>query len=226
MDMDNLKDLMARATPGPWSAKSSAMGDNDIGILGDGGCLAECFSSIRKQFEHATDEQAANAALIAMAPDLAAEVLRLNEQSADLWTANLRLISERDKAVAANHFSPPALSAIRMVEAIRLDAVTAQRDEAVALLEQAVRLAPNGPFRDACAAFLATAPDLASAVLRLTAERDAAVAANQALVTENARLVGRVDEARGVIQKYRFSVSDDAMDECDRMASAFLAGGK
>ena len=42
--------------------------------------------------------------------------------------------------------------------------------------------------------------DLAAEVLRLTAERDAIVAANQALVTENARRVKREEDARGVVR--------------------------
>ena len=42
--------------------------------------------------------------------------------------------------------------------------------------------------------WLAMTPDLAAEVIRLTAERDAAVAASQALATENARLVANKRE--------------------------------
>ena len=49
--------------------------------------------------------------------------------------------------------------------------------------------------RDANAALIALAPELADEVLRLTAERDAAVAASQKLAAENARLAERDTEA-------------------------------
>ncbi len=44
------------------------------------------------------------------------------------------------------------------------------------------------------AALIALAPDLADEVLRLTTERDAAVAASQALAAENARLNAKISE--------------------------------
>lgn len=56
-------------TKGPWTVHTSRTTD-DVGIIGDNGCLAECFSEIRKQGEKAFTEQMANARLIAAAPDL------------------------------------------------------------------------------------------------------------------------------------------------------------
>ena len=50
------------------------------------------------------------------------------------------------------------------------------------------------------ASLIAMSPDLSAEVLRLTAERDALVAANQELVTENARLGKRDGEARELVQ--------------------------
>ena len=57
-------------TPGPWESKAAKDGSGDIGIITDGGCLAECFHEIRRRDEGAYSEQAANARLIAAAPDL------------------------------------------------------------------------------------------------------------------------------------------------------------
>lgn len=56
-------------TPGPWTVHKSRTTD-DVGIIGGGGCLAECFSEIRRKNENAVREQEANAHLIAAAPDL------------------------------------------------------------------------------------------------------------------------------------------------------------
>lgn len=52
------------------------------------------------------------------------------------------------------------------------------------------------PSGVANAELIALAPDLAAEVIRLTAERDAAVSANQALVTDNVRLHHDADEQR------------------------------
>lgn len=75
-DREGLAGLVARATKGPWRFRKSRLGDGDIGILADpGACVAECFSSIRKSFEHATEEQEANAELVSLAPALATQRL-------------------------------------------------------------------------------------------------------------------------------------------------------
>ena len=54
----------------------------------------------------------------------------------------------------------------------------------------------------ATSALIAMSPELAAEVLRLTAERDALVAANQALVTENARRGKRDEDARELIKQF------------------------
>ena len=66
-------------TPGPWTVHKSRTTD-DVGIIGGGGCLAECFSEIRRKNENAVREQEANAHLIAAAPDLYAAL-----EMAKLW---------------------------------------------------------------------------------------------------------------------------------------------
>ena len=80
--MDDLAAMLAAATPGPWAIKCAKIG-GDKGIVADGhGIVAEAFEDIRRQGERAQDECAANAALITMAPDLAAEVLILRARIA------------------------------------------------------------------------------------------------------------------------------------------------
>ena len=75
--MDDLEAMLAAATPGPWAIKGARTG-GDKAIVADGHVvIAEAFEDIRRQGERAQDECAANAELIAMAPDLAAEVLSL-----------------------------------------------------------------------------------------------------------------------------------------------------
>lgn len=61
---------MNEYTPGPWNAKYANDGCGDIGIVGDGGVVAECFHEIREKNERANRECIANARLIAAAPDL------------------------------------------------------------------------------------------------------------------------------------------------------------
>lgn len=61
--------VSAAHTKGPWTYRHSRK-DGDVGILADGGCLAEVFSEIRSASEGAFKEQEANARLIAAAPDL------------------------------------------------------------------------------------------------------------------------------------------------------------
>lgn len=66
--MDDLKEILAAATPGPWDVDPHGVGD----CMGDvwlGEDVRVC--------ENATSE---DAHLIAMAPDLAAEVLRLRAE--------------------------------------------------------------------------------------------------------------------------------------------------
>ena len=77
-----------------------------------------------------------------------------------------------------------------------------------------------GEQMDANATLIAMAPDLADAVICLTAERAQLIAANQALAAENARLVKRDQEARRIIED-----ADLCGGDIDRPAArAFLAG--
>lgn len=78
----NALDVVAQHTPGPWKARGSR-NSNDFGIIAqdqvsDGGwaVVAECFSDIRKPGEDALHEAAANARLIAAAPELLKELIR------------------------------------------------------------------------------------------------------------------------------------------------------
>lgn len=56
-------------TPAPWTSKRSN-NSSDVGILADGGCIAEFFAQIRTADEHALAEQKANVALTCAAPRL------------------------------------------------------------------------------------------------------------------------------------------------------------
>lgn len=57
-------------TPGLWQMKVANDGCGYIGIVGDGGVLAECFHEIRASDEKAYKEMLANARLIVAAPEL------------------------------------------------------------------------------------------------------------------------------------------------------------
>lgn len=50
-------------TPGQFTMKLAEDGSKDIGIIADGGCIAEVFHEIRSTDEGAFDEQMANARL-------------------------------------------------------------------------------------------------------------------------------------------------------------------
>ena len=78
----------------------------------------------------------------------------------------------------------------------------------------------DGKEKDSNAELIALAPDLAAEVIRLTAERDAAVAANQALVTENARLVAFVEEVRDCRPDTYSGRAHDPQDDVPDMIDA------
>lgn len=61
---------MSKHTPGPWEPRYASDGCHDIGIVADGGVIAECFHEIRVKNEFAYNECAANARLIAVTPEL------------------------------------------------------------------------------------------------------------------------------------------------------------
>ena len=67
-------------TPGPWKMRPSQDGSGDIGITANGlpNVLAECFAAIRYKDER-SPEAAANARLIAAAPDMLSLLLQAAE---------------------------------------------------------------------------------------------------------------------------------------------------
>ena len=73
------------------------------------------------------------------------------------------------------------------------------------------------------ATLIAMAPDLAAEVIRLTAEHAQVVADNQAMATENARLVKRDAEARRLIAPMEGNAPVDSV-AWNADARAFLAG--
>ena len=82
MDIDKLRDLMGRVTPGPWFVDGPVWNQ----IVWTDSETRVCYIAHSNGLND--DRDIANAALIAMSPDLSAEVLRLT--------------TERDAAVAAN----------------------------------------------------------------------------------------------------------------------------
>jgi len=91
---EGLAALLAAATPGPWAIEENGHGHR--GMVEVKGPRVKCVG-----FMIATDVSAAqaevtraNAALIARAPELAADVLRLSATVADLTAANTALVTE------------------------------------------------------------------------------------------------------------------------------------
>ena len=84
--------MLDAATPGPWvvEAEWNVCGPNYAVVNGSTGVIDD-------------DESAANARLIAAAPDLAAEVLRLRDQVAELKAAivALSIHASAEAAIAA-----------------------------------------------------------------------------------------------------------------------------
>lgn len=78
MKTDELKALLARATPGPWH-KDGQMWDQ---IVWSDNETRVCFMAHSNGLNDARDE--ANARLIAAAPDLAADNIRLREGLAEI----------------------------------------------------------------------------------------------------------------------------------------------
>jgi hypothetical protein len=78
-------------TQGPWKIRWSRDGSGDVGITADDlpNVLAECFADIRASGERATDEAAANARLIASAPELLAALESIVDLTKPGQTINL-----------------------------------------------------------------------------------------------------------------------------------------
>ena len=91
---DKLSELLAAATPGPWTVRVNKRDGEecfDRSICGDIFVLADLTGP-------AYAHQLPNAALIAMAPELAAEVLQLRAENAELIEANALLVVRLEKA--------------------------------------------------------------------------------------------------------------------------------
>jgi hypothetical protein len=91
MDVDKIKAALAAATPGPWGIGRHAntmieAGERGRGIASSGG-YQQNFDG-----ERIRSENIANATLIAMAPDLAAEVVHLTAERDQLIAANQALM--------------------------------------------------------------------------------------------------------------------------------------
>ena len=91
MDIDKLKDLMGRVTPGPW-------GFDDQGGFPDAyRVYAEGHVMLWMDHYHEGDHSS-NATIIAMTPDLASEVIRLTAEHAQLVAANQALVKRDAEA--------------------------------------------------------------------------------------------------------------------------------
>lgn len=98
METEKLEALLKAATPGPWRVGT-------IGLTNDGQRpilaeetrigLADSQSDFKRGsgWKHECETREVNAALIAAAPDLAAEVLRLRAENAQLVAANQALVA-------------------------------------------------------------------------------------------------------------------------------------
>ena len=118
MDIDNLKDLMKRVTPGPWVWCADPYGGHRLISWVPGETFPNGSPRYMKvhddgsaggEYSPSIDVPGEDADLIAMAPDLADEVIRLTEYAqsrilfwAELIEDNARLTAEHAQLVAAN----------------------------------------------------------------------------------------------------------------------------
>lgn len=89
MDTDKLAELLAKATPGPWRVSTVGLMNNGARAVSADDCRIgeiDCHAEYKRGqgWLAECDVREANAALIALAPDLAAEVLRLRAENAAL----------------------------------------------------------------------------------------------------------------------------------------------
>lgn len=117
MDSDTIRKLLAEATPGPWYSEEKpgmkAMGQpSSIGVWSEHKFNAALVSDdedidpkdeawIAGIWGILCDEDRANAGLIAAAPDLAAEVLRLREDAMQSIADGAQAQEALDRAIAA-----------------------------------------------------------------------------------------------------------------------------
>lgn len=87
MKTDELEKLLAEATPGPWNARSPSIPDYYGSIIGRGAVETgwPVVGDVCLRTESGSSE--ANAHLIAMAPDLAADKIRLERENERLRRA-------------------------------------------------------------------------------------------------------------------------------------------
>lgn len=118
MTTEELQDLLGRVTPGPWrvghtviqgrvygGAWVEAPDDLLIPITGSGGAMSYTAQVINTQGHDHNDD---NATLIAIAPDLAAEVIRLRAELAQTVAANAQLVA--DAAEVRDAYGPLVFS--------------------------------------------------------------------------------------------------------------------
>lgn len=74
IDYDLLREILKRATPGPWTVEDDGY---DIIVADDEGHRLGWGEQVRFKFE--AGDQTHDPALVSLAPDLAAEVIRLRE---------------------------------------------------------------------------------------------------------------------------------------------------
>lgn len=74
IDYDRLQKILKRTTPGPWTVEDDGY---DIIVADDEGHRLGWGEQVRFKFE--AGDQTHDPALVALAPDLAAEVIRLRE---------------------------------------------------------------------------------------------------------------------------------------------------
>ena len=94
---------MSAHTPGPWTTVSAKQGpDRDIGIAAPrcAGVIAECFEEFRAPRVHSRDECAANALLIAAAPELLAALREYHKANRLHHDEDARLYELSSAAIA------------------------------------------------------------------------------------------------------------------------------
>ena len=205
MDIDKLKDLMGRVTRGPWLREAQNVYSDDGRWM------------VGKAWGNDWPTTEANADLFAMAPDLAAEVIRLTAEVAALQDDRRKMHRRAQKAEGLLE---------RMARFLNSFELWAQRrkDHWLRIYVRAAARHVRGKTGEARSLAWRIGEyerdDLIAQIIRLTAEHAQLVAANQALATENARLVKRDTEARRIIED-----ADLCGGDIDRPAArSFLAG--
>ena len=101
IDYDLLREILKRATPGPWTVEDDGY---DIIVADDEGHRLGWGEQVRFKFE--AGDQTHDPALVALAPDLARELLRLRRELTDLrdtMHAHAELLRGESRLVAADY---------------------------------------------------------------------------------------------------------------------------